>query len=57
MLWDWLSGVRSPGLLKAPIQTEGTHATGRAEFLGAWVSLVPVKSGVGADVVSSPLIL
>jgi hypothetical protein len=37
---------------------EGTCATGRAEFLGAWVPLVPLTSGVGADVVSSsPLIL
>ena len=32
---------------------EGTHATGRAEFLGAWVPLIPVTSGVGADVISS----
>ena len=37
---------------------EGTCATGWAEFLGAWVPLVPVTSGVGKDVVSSsPLIL
>ena len=36
---------------------EGTHATGQAEFLGAYVPLVPVTSGVVADVVSSsPLI-
>lgn len=28
-------------------------ATGQAEFLTAWVPLVPVTSGVGADVVSS----
>jgi hypothetical protein len=38
--------------------SEGTHTTGWAEFLGAWVLLVPVNPGVGADVVSSsPLIL
>jgi hypothetical protein len=37
---------------------EGTCATGRAEFLGAWFTLVPVTSGIEADVVSSsPLIL
>lgn len=36
---------------------EGPHATGQAEFLGAQVLLVPVTSGVGADVSSSPLIL
>ena len=37
---------------------KGSCATSRAEFLGAWVPLVPVTSGVGADVVSSsPLIL
>ena len=37
---------------------EETCATGWAEFLGAWVLLVPVTPGVGADVVSSsPLIL
>ena len=37
---------------------EGTCATGQVEFLGAWVLLVPVTPGVGADVVSSsPLIL
>jgi phosphate/sulfate permease len=38
-------------------RAEGTHATGQAEFLGAWVQLVPVTSGVGADMFSSPLIL
>jgi hypothetical protein len=32
---------------------EGTCATAPAESLGAWVLLVPVTSGVGADVVSS----
>ena len=37
---------------------EGTRATGLVEFLGAWVLLVPVTSGVGVDVVfSSHLIL
>ena len=37
---------------------EGTFATDLAEFPGAWFPLVPVTSGVGADVVSSsPLIL
>ena len=36
----------------------GSCATDQAEFLAAWVPLVPVTSGVGADVVSSsPLIL
>ena len=34
---------------------EGTCATGQAEFLGAWVSLVPVTSGVGTGVVSQML--
>ena len=44
--------------LEHQLRPEGTHATGRLEFLGAWVLLVPVTSGVGADVVSSsPLIL
>jgi hypothetical protein len=37
---------------------EGTCATGQAQFLGAWVPLVPVTSHVGADFVSSsPLVL
>ena len=36
-------------------RTEGTCATGRAEFLGVCVQLVPVTSGVGADVVSFSL--
>ena len=37
---------------------KGTPATGQEEFLGACVLLVPVTSGVGADVVSaSSLIL
>ena len=37
---------------------EVTHATGWVEFLVARALLVPVTSGVGADVVSSsPLIL
>jgi hypothetical protein len=37
---------------------EGHCATGRAEFLGDQVPLVPVTSGIGADVVSSsPVIL
>ena len=37
---------------------EGTHASGHAKFLGAWVPLVPVTSGVWAAVVSySPLLL
>ena len=36
---------------------EGTHAAGRAEFLVAWVPLVPVTYGVGEDMSSSPLIL
>ena len=41
-----------------PKRPEGTHATGPAEFLCAWVPLVPVPPGVGTDVVSSsPLIL
>ena len=31
---------------------EGTSATGQTEFLGAWVPLVPLTSGVGVDVVS-----
>ena len=36
----------------------GTHATGQAEFLGAWITLFPVTSSFMADVVfSSPLIL
>ena len=35
----------------------GSRATGQAEFLPAWVPLVPVTSGVGADMFSSPLIL
>jgi hypothetical protein len=40
------------------LRLEGTCATGPVEFLRAWVSLVPVTFGVGADVVSSsPLIL
>ena len=40
------------------LSVEGTCATGWAEFLGARVQLVPVTSGVGADVMSSsPLIL
>ena len=32
---------------------EGTCATSQADFLSAWVPLVPVTSGVGAEVVSS----
>ena len=36
------------------LRPEGTCATGWVEFLGAWVLLVPVTSGVGVDVVSSP---
>jgi hypothetical protein len=37
---------------------KGTCATGQAEFLGAWITLFPVTSGVRADVMSSsPLIL
>ena len=37
---------------------EGACAIGWVKFLGTWVSLVPVTSGDGADVVSSsPLIL
>ena len=36
---------------------EGTCATGWVEFLGAWVPLVPVMSGFGADASSSSLIL
>ena len=32
---------------------EGSHVIDWAEFLGACVPLVPVTSGVGADVVSS----
>jgi hypothetical protein len=40
------------------LRLEGTCATGRVEFLVAWVLLVPVTSRIGADVVSSsPLIL
>jgi hypothetical protein len=35
----------------------GTRASGRAEFLGTWVSRVPVTSSVGADVVSSSLLV
>jgi hypothetical protein len=30
-----------------PDRPEGTHATGLAEFLGAWVPLVSVTPGVG----------
>ena len=37
---------------------DGTCATGLMELLGAWVLLVPVTSGVAADLVSSsPLTL
>ena len=32
---------------------KGTCVSGRTEFLGAWVPLVPVPSGVAAYVVSS----
>lgn len=40
------------------LRPERTCATGWVEFLGAWVLLVPVTPGVGADVVApSPLIL
>jgi hypothetical protein len=40
------------------LRLEGTCATGQVEFLGAWVLLVPVTPGVGANVVSSsPLII
>ena len=40
------------------LRPEGTCATGWVDFPGAWVLLVPVTSGFGADVVSSsPLIL
>ena len=37
---------------------EGTCVTGQAEFLDAWILLVPITSGVRADFVPpSPLIL
>jgi hypothetical protein len=50
--------VHAQGLLRAEAQTEGTRATGQVEFLGVWVLLVTVTSGVVSDVVSSsPLIL
>ena len=40
------------------LRLEGTSPTGRTEFLGAWVPLLPVTAGVGEDVTSSsPLIL
>ena len=40
------------------LRVDGTCAAGQVEFLGAWVPLLPVSPGVGADVVSSsPLIL
>jgi hypothetical protein len=35
------------------LRQKGTHATGRVEFLGVQLALVPVTSGVGANVVSS----
>ena len=40
------------------LRPEGTYVTGWAEFLCAYVPLVPVTPSVGADVMSSsPLIL
>ena len=40
------------------LRSEGTCATGCAQFLGTWVLLVRVTSSVGADdVPSSPLTL
>jgi hypothetical protein len=48
VLWDRLCSSHSGHQLRL----EGTCATGLAEFLGAWVPLVPLTSGVGVDVVS-----
>ena len=56
----WLQGVVGLAVELAPKvcsghypRRAGSRATGKAEFLPAWVPLVPVTSGVGADVVSS----
>ena len=62
MLWDWLQSLCPRSAQGAgPDRLEGTCATGLAEFLCAWVLLVPVTPGVGDRccvlLTSDPLIL
>ena len=57
MLWDWLQSLHPRSAQGTGTdRPEGTLATGVVEFLGAWVLLVSVTSGVGADFVSSSMI-
>ena len=58
MLWGWLHSLHLRSARgTGPDKLEGTQATGLAEFLHAWVELVPVTPSVGTDVVSSSLLI
>ena len=62
MLWDWLWSLHPRSAHSTdPDKQEGACATGLAEFLHAWVLMIPVTPGFGDRccvlLTSDPMIL
>jgi hypothetical protein len=55
VLWNWLQSLRPRSAQGTGSDSlERTQATGLAEFLSAWVPLIPVTLGVGTGFWKEP---